>query len=170
MSDNTKLNGGESPVKSRRSAIDDSETGDGRRCGAGFPTCGFTGLSCPVFLPTTPASSIHPQPTSITCLHVARIRRPTGKRATRDWKVPCTRRQESRRYDFRLRKQGTRPLRSHVSTAEDGSGLGRRSRETRCQTLSNRVKPRQTTFHKSSSQFVEIRVIRVKAFPKKTNE
>ena len=41
-------------------------------------------------------------PSPITCPHGARTGRPTGKRATRDWKVPCTRRQESRRYDSRI--------------------------------------------------------------------
>jgi len=32
----------------RRSAVIAPGTGAGRHCGAGFPTCGCTGLSCPV--------------------------------------------------------------------------------------------------------------------------
>ena len=40
----------------------------------------------------------------------------------------------------------------------------------RLRKLSNRVKPRQTLFPKSSSEFAEIRAIRVKAFASKPNE
>ena len=155
MSDTTKLNWGESLVKSRRWAIGDSENGDGRRCGAGFPTCWFTGLSRPVFPSAAPPFSLYPQPIPTTCRHVARTRRPTGKQETRDWKVPCTRRQESRRYDFRLPRQATWPQRPHVSASGDGPGPGRRSGGALCQTVSNRVKP---LFRNLSSQFVKIRV------------
>ena len=41
--------------------------GDGRLCGAGFLTCGFTGLSCPVFRSAAPghrAQAIHHRPQS----------------------------------------------------------------------------------------------------------
>ena len=79
----------------------------------------------------------------------------TGKQGTRDRKVPCPRRQESRRYDFRLPRQATWPQRPHVSASGDGPGPGRRSGGALCQTVSNRVKP---LFRNLSSQFVKIRV------------
>jgi hypothetical protein len=75
---------------------------NGRLWGAGFPTCGCTGLSCPVFQSAPPPLSSHSPLSPITCSSVAWTRRPMGKRETRDRKVPCTRRQESRRYDSRI--------------------------------------------------------------------
>jgi hypothetical protein len=110
-------------------------------------------------VPVRHATTLMPSPIfPISCSTGGANRCPTGKKETRDWKVPGTRRQECRRYDFRFRKHAP----PAPAILRGNRPLAGRSGEACCQALSNHIKP---LFLNTSSKFVKIRAIRVKVPP-----